>query len=75
MSLSDENLGVPKRLNKTKDYSTTGSQVVSNLSTDVARRCLTSQIGRGVRCIHRDMAVAIDNIKILILNKKPNLVH
>ena len=29
-----------------KDYSTTGSQVVSNLSTDVARRCLTSQIGR-----------------------------
>ena len=29
-----------------KGYSTAGSQVVSNLSTDAARRCLTSQIGR-----------------------------
>ncbi|KAG2381711.1 hypothetical protein C9374_006095 [Naegleria lovaniensis] len=32
--------------NVKKGYSTAGSQVVSNLSTDAARRCLTSQIGR-----------------------------
>ncbi|KAF0972433.1 hypothetical protein FDP41_009336 [Naegleria fowleri] len=36
----------PKNKRTKKGYSTAGSQVVSNLSTDAARRCLTSQIGR-----------------------------
>ena len=56
---NDNNIDYEKQKNKTKVYSTRYSQVVSHPSTNRARRCSTSVIGR-------EQVFSVDNTSLIL---------